>query len=214
MQVSVKHWIALGALAPMVACVHPGQYRKDLADTRGQIAQEKSDRTAADDAQNTQIAGVSKDVQGLKSDLDAMKTEFDAKITQVAQGMRFDMPVTFGYNDATVSDGDHGALDKFSSVAKKYYGASKITVEGFADPSGGKQYNLALSQRRADAVRAYLGQQGMDIATIKAVGYGKTRLVNPGAAKDSPGAQDNRRVVFVIETKTDSDMAPAGKTTA
>lgn len=214
MQLSVKRWIALGALAPVVACVHPGQYRKDLADTRAQIAQEKSDRTAADDAQNAQIAGVSKDVQALKSDLDAMRTEFDAKITQVAQGMRFDMPVTFGFNDATVSDGDHAALDKFSNVAKKYYGQSKITVEGFADPAGSKAYNLGLSQRRADAVRAYLAQQGLDIATIKAVGYGKARLVNPGASKDAPGAQDNRRVVFVIETKTESNVPPAGKTTA
>lgn len=216
MQLKLSHLIALGALVPLGACVHPSQYRKDLAETRAQESQEKSDRLAADSSQGMEIAGVKNDVAGLRASLDSMRTEFDAKIAEVAQGMKFDMPVTFGFNDATVSDGDHAALDKFAAVAKKYYNGSKITVEGFADPAGTKRYNLVLSQKRADAVRDYLAQQGIDVAELKSVGYGKTRLVNPGASKDAPGAEENRRVVFVIETKSDADqdVPPAGKTTA
>lgn len=215
MRIAVKKWVALGALAPAVACVHPKQYQKDLADTRAQIAQEKTDRMAGDSANKADIASVRNDVAALRASMDSMRTDFNAKISQVAQGMQFDMPVTFAYNDATIADADHAVLDRFASVYKKYYGGSKLTVEGFADPAGGKQFNVKLSQKRADAVRDYLAQQGIDVATINTVGYGKTRLVNPKAKKDDPGAQDNRRVVFVIETRSDmQNQGSMGKTAA
>ncbi len=215
MAVRVRHALALGAVVPvMAACVHPGQYRKDLAETRSEIAQEKTDRMAADSSLKTDIASVRTDVQGLRTELQTLRTEFGAKIAAVEQGIQFDFPVNFAYNDATVRDDDHAALDRFADVAKKYYGGSKITIEGFADPKGSQRFNLGLSQRRADAVRDYLSGKGLDAAGLKTVGYGKTRLVNPGAAKDDPGAEQNRRVVFVIETRPENVPQPATKTTA
>jgi peptidoglycan-associated lipoprotein len=84
---------------------------------------------------------------------------------------------------------------------QQYYPGTKVTVEGFADPAGSVRYNLALSKRRADAVRQYLVGQGMPAEALSTVGYGKTRLVVPGAWGDKPGAEQNRRVVFVIETR-------------
>jgi OmpA-OmpF porin, OOP family len=62
------------------------------------------------------------------------------------------------------------------------------------------EYNLALSQRRADAVRDYINGKGLDPSLVSSVGYGKSRLVNANASRDMPGAELNRRVVFVIET--------------
>jgi outer membrane protein OmpA-like peptidoglycan-associated protein len=216
MRVTVRQLLVLGAMVPVAGCVHPGQYRRDLADTRAQIAQEKADRAAGDSSLSGQVAGVRTDLAALRSDLDSMRTEFGAKITQLQDGMKFDMPVTFGFNDATVAPDDDATLNRFSDIVKKYYGGSKITIEGFADPAGSKRYNLVLSQKRADAVREYLAQQGVDVAALKTVGYGKARLVNPGAAKDAPGAEENRRVVFVIETKSDQQQQqqPTGHTTA
>ena len=46
-----------------------------------------------------------------------------------------------------------------------------------------------------------------DVATLRTIGYGKERLVNPGAEKDQPGAEANRRVVFVIETRGANTVA-------
>lgn len=215
MRMAVHWWVVLGALTPAMACVHPGQYKKDLAATQAQIAQERSERMAGDSATNGQVASVRADLAALRGSLDSMRSDFNAKITQVAEGMKFDMPVTFAFNDATIRDDDHAALDRFAGVVRKYYGGSKLTVEGFADPAGTRHYNVVLSQRRADAVRDYLAQRGLDVAMIKTVGYGKTRLLNPKASKDAPGAEDNRRVVFVIETKSDGQMQQQpGKTTA
>jgi hypothetical protein len=42
---------------------------------------------------------------------------------------------------------------------------------------------------------------------LNAIGYGETRLVTPGASHDQPGAELNRRVVFVIETKPQRSVA-------
>jgi peptidoglycan-associated lipoprotein len=138
-----------------------------------------------------------------------MRSEFNAKITALEDGIKFDIPVNFAYDDATVRDQDKAALDRFAAITSKYYGGSKVTIEGFADPAGSKQYNLALSQRRADAVRDYLSGKGLDMSVLKTIGYGKTRLVNPSASKDDPGAEQNRRVTFVIETAPGSGSPTA-----
>ena len=221
MAYSIKQLATLGVIAPlMAACVKASTYHHDLADTRAQISTEQQARMAADSSQNadmagvkSDLAGVKTDVQGLRNDLQNLRTEFGAKITALESGIQFDFPVNFAFDDAAIRDQDHDALDRFASVVEKYYPGTKITIEGFADPAGGKTYNLTLSQRRANAVRDYLVTKGMATTELKTVGYGKTRLVVPNASRDEPGAEQNRRVVFVIETKGDNS-APAAKTTA
>jgi len=221
MGISVRKLVVLGLVAPfMAACVKSSTYHKDLAQTRSMLADEKASRAAADSAQNADVAGVKTDVQGLKtdvqglkSDLQNLRTEFGAKITALESAIQFDVPVNFAFNDAAVRDQDHAALDRFASVVNKYYPNAKITVEGFADPAGTKAYNLALSKKRATAVRDYLMGKGLPGDVLKTVGYGKSRLVVPAASKDDPGAEQNRRVTFVIETKSDNAVGTA-KTTA
>src|SRR6202008_3044645 len=61
---------------------------------------------------------------------------------------------------------------------------------------GSDTFNLTLSQNRADTVRAYLVNQGLDPNTITATGYGKS---NPVASNDTAeGRQQNRRVEIII----------------
>jgi peptidoglycan-associated lipoprotein len=148
----------------------------------------------------SEVATVKTDVAALRRDLTALREEFGAKITAMENGMKFAFPVTFAFDDATVRDEDRAGLDRFAQVVNKYYGGTLLTIEGFADPAGGTAYNVDLSKRRADAVAAYLSQAGLGSVTIKTIGYGETRQVNPNAERDDPGAQANRRVVFVIET--------------
>jgi peptidoglycan-associated lipoprotein len=167
-------------------------------------------RMAADSAheaelatQRQALAAQQEELGRLRTDLTALRTEFGAKIAEVADGLRFAMPVHFAYDDANVRQADAAALDRFATVVRKYYTGSKVTVEGFADPAGTASYNLALSQRRADAVRSFITSRGIDGSLVSTVGYGETRLVTR-AERDMPGAQLNRRVVFVIETPPDN----------
>ena len=82
-----------------------------------------------------------------------------------------------------------------------------VTVEGVADPAGAIEYNLGLSQRRADAVRGYVTSRGLDASLVRSVGYGESRLVRADASRNMPGAELNRRVVFVIEPPGDARAA-------
>ena len=161
---------------------------------------ERSARTQADEATKAELASIRKDI-------DSLRTEFGAKITQVAEGLQFAFPVHFAYNDATVRTEDAAALDRFANVVSKHYTGAKVTVEGFADPAGSNRYNVGLSQRRAEAVKAYVSSKGLDASLINTVGYGETRQVTRGAYGDQPGAELNRRVVFVIESPANADAA-------
>ena len=211
MKTQLKTVAAMALAAPLVVgCASKGFVKEQVAaeaaradsNTAAQVTGEKNARIAADSAQNAALAA---QVADLKRDLDSLRSEFGAKVTAMENGMEFALPVHFAFDDATVRDEDKPALDRFAKVAQKYYGTSPITVEGFADPAGGTKYNQTLSQHRAESVRDYLSTQGL--TDLKAVGYGKTRYVVPNAQKDDPGAELNRRVVFVIESK---DNGPAG----
>ena len=210
MKHQLKTIAVVALVAPvMAACASKGFVRENLASglaaqkayTDSSVSTERTARMAADSSLST-------DVASLRKDLDSLRTEFGAKITALESGLQFALPVHFAFDDATVRDEDHDALDRFAKIAQKYYPGSTITVEGFADPAGSKRYNVKLSERRAESVKAYLASQGLT-DQVNTVGYGKTRLVVPGAEKDAPGAEKNRRVVFVIESKGDSTATTA-----
>ncbi|MDB4883551.1 MAG: putative outer membrane protein [Gemmatimonadetes bacterium] len=196
--------LCTAGLFSLTACATKGALKRGLEAQTAALESERAARTSADEAQRAELASLRTDLQGLR-------TEFGAKITEVSQGLQFAFPVHFAYNDANVRTEDSAALDRFANVVSKHYTGAKVTVEGFADPAGSQRYNLALSQRRADAVKTYVAGKGLDGSLIEAVGYGKTRLVNRGAFGDQPGAELNRRVVFVIETPANAD---ANKVTA
>jgi outer membrane protein OmpA-like peptidoglycan-associated protein len=86
-------------------------------------------------------------------------------------------------------------LAKVSGIVLAYPGLH-LDVEGHTDSVGGDDYNMQLSQRRAQSVRDYLIQQGVAEASIAARGLGKT---TPVATNDTAeGRQQNRRVELVL----------------
>jgi outer membrane protein OmpA-like peptidoglycan-associated protein len=72
----------------------------------------------------------------------------------------------------------------------------RVQVEGFTDSRGAENYNLELSQRRADAVATAIMQRGIDAQRVRALGYGEEY---PVASNDSAGSrQMNRRVEIIV----------------
>jgi peptidoglycan-associated lipoprotein len=188
------------ALPLLAACATKGYVREHVAEVRTEIdsatdmkiAQERQERMTADDAIRT-------DVRALRGALDSLRTEFDVRITQVAEGLKFMMPVHFAFDDATLREEDKPSITRFAQVVQQHYPNAKITVEGFADPAGTRMYNQRLSERRAESVKQYLSENGMMGDMVGTVAYGETRQVVPGAERDDMGADKNRRVTFVIE---------------
>jgi len=106
--------------------------------------------------------------------------------------------ITFQTNSTTLTDESKSALDVVArALAKDQLATYSFIVEGHADPRGGHEHNLHLSQGRADTVREYLvSKHGLKEARLKAVGKGDAEPLN---AKD-PAAPENRRVTFVTVT--------------
>ena len=76
------------------------------------------------------------------------------------------------------------------------YSERRVLIEGHTDSVGSEAYNLELSERRADAVRDFLLQNGVKAAQLTARGYGKA---SPVASNDTvEGRQQNRRVELII----------------
>jgi len=106
--------------------------------------------------------------------IDANKTE----ITNLANGMNYTLieksDVTFGFNKSNL---DKTAQTTLDSVVSKAQTAPRAVVEllGFTDTIGSKQYNLALSRRRAEAVQRYLVRNNIPLRGITIVGLGEEK---------------------------------------
>jgi len=114
-----------------------------------------------------------------------------------ARPARASILVTFVTNSADLTPSARSALDVLAAAMKSDKLASvKFVIEGHADPRGGDELNMRLSQARADSVLAYLtGTHGLSAERVKAVGKGSSALMNPG----EPAAPENRRVTIVAQ---------------
>ena len=80
----------------------------------------------------------------------------------------------------------------------KQYGNVRVQVEGHADERGTREYNLALGDRRAAAVKNYLVALGIPAGRITTISYGKERPVNPRSSEDA-WAQNRRGVTVIMD---------------
>ena len=103
--------------------------------------------------------------------------------------------VLFKSGSFELMPGARERLAKVSGIVLAYQGLH-LQVEGHTDSIGTDEYNRRLSEERADAVRDYLIQQGINGQVITAAGFGKSEPVAPN---DTPeGRQQNRRVELVV----------------
>ena len=98
--------------------------------------------------------------------------------------------IYFDYDSFTLKPEFQGAVEahaKFMSANK----ARKMAIEGHTDERGGREYNLALGQKRAEAVRRALGLLGVTDAQVEAVSFGKEKPADTGS--DEASLAKNRR---------------------
>lgn len=115
---------------------------------------------------------------------------------------RYIVPVHFAFDSADVREADIAILGQVAEVIRRVYPNALVTIEGFADPAGSRDYNLRLSRRRAEAVKGVMVSRfNLPDRQFRTIGYGEQfeRQVAPGARRDDPGALENRRVTFTID---------------
>ena len=102
--------------------------------------------------------------------------------------------VFFATNKSTLTTASRDTLRKQAAWMRKK-AELKFSIEGHADERGTREYNLALGERRANAVKDYLMTYGISGSRLSVISYGKERPVNSGS---NPLAwSQNRRSVTV-----------------
>jgi outer membrane protein OmpA-like peptidoglycan-associated protein len=118
--------------------------------------------------------------------------------------------VYFEFNKAVIKPESFALLNEVAAVINTHPDVGRVEVAGHTDDKGNDTYNLELSQKRAESVRAYLIGQGVPEAQLLAKGYGETKPIDTN--KTETGRGNNRRVEFnlIDQVEEPAPAAPGG----
>lgn len=102
--------------------------------------------------------------------------------------------VYFGFDRYTI-DGEYQSILDAHALYLNATPTKRVVVEGHADERGTPEYNIALGQRRADAVVSHLSSKGVSSSALSTVSYGEERPAVLGHTEDA--YSKNRRAVLV-----------------
>ena len=140
------------------------------------------------DSASTSASNTASSSSASSSSAKAEKTAAD-KLAQVGDTVNFD------FDSAELTVSARSTLNRQSAFLSVNPGLM-IVIEGHADERGTREYNLALGDRRATAVRDYLVAKGIDSARVRTVSYGKERPTESGS--DEGAWAKNRRAATVL----------------
>ena len=100
--------------------------------------------------------------------------------------------IYFNYDRSNVREDQRPALDENAQKLREYQPEDMVVVEGHADERGTIEYNLALGERRAQAVKTYLVDAGVADSRIETVSFGEEKPAVMGS--DESALSQNRRV--------------------
>jgi peptidoglycan-associated lipoprotein len=125
----------------------------------------------------------------------AEMTMADRTLTEISGYLK---PAFFDYDAAEIRPDAREALGADAEFLRKWP-TVRVTIEGYCDERGTRQYNMALGQRRAGAARDFLVSLGIDSRRIQIVSYGKERPFC--SERNETCWQKNRRANFVVTSK-------------
>ena len=178
-------------LAAQQAATQQAQAEAQAADARAREAEAK----AAAQAAQQQAAQATDQTEQMREKLKAQLNSV-LQTQETARGLIVNMSdVLFDTGKYTLKPDAKEKLARVSGILLAYPDL-KLQVEGYTDNVGGQDYNMKLSQDRANAVQAYLVTNGVQAPNISAIGYG---MSNPTADNStSSGRAQNRRVQLVV----------------
>ena len=166
---SGKMLLALASVAVVAGCASPVKLDKPVEVEKKDVT---TTQTTTTDAGKSAVATTDQ------------STKIDAPIT-------LDRVIYFDFDSYAVKDEFRPIVDAHSNLLKKTPGAKEV-AEGHTDERGGSEYNLALGQKRAEAVVQQMKVLGVGDSQLEAVSYGKERPAVDG--HDESAWAKNRRV--------------------
>lgn len=129
--------------------------------------------------------GVKVDAHGCPIPVPTKSAEVTAAGTWIYKDIQFEV------NKSALKESSYPTLDEIADALKVQPGLN-IEIQGHTDSTGNHDYNVGLSHKRAQSVRAYLISKGVDSSRMTSIGYGPDRPVASNTTKE--GRARNRRV--------------------
>jgi outer membrane protein OmpA-like peptidoglycan-associated protein len=168
--------------------------KKDYEVTQAEIMKNTSEQLVISQKAQVDAEKAAADAQAELAKLAAVKEEERGLVITLSGS------VLFASNESTLLP---AAVDRLNKVADALLVTKQkhLIIEGFTDSQGSSEYNLVLSQKRADVVRSYLISRGYPGNLIQAQGIGEDRPVSDNNSAE--GRANNRRVEIVVERTLD-----------
>jgi OOP family OmpA-OmpF porin len=165
-------------------------------------AQEEQSVASSQEEQSSQsqaVADVDSDNDGVMDSVDQCpNSEPEAVVDATGCAINVNLKVLFGFDKANIKDSYDSKISGFADILKKYP-MIKTKLSAHTDSIGDENYNLKLSQERADAVKQALINLGIEDSRITTKGYGETKPVANNATPE--GRAQNRRVEATVFKK-------------
>lgn len=161
---------------------------------RQQISDLEQRRNAIDAEQNARIEAVGQTAREALDRANAAQKLAEGKF--LFSATLSDDSVTFKSGKAVLSQQAQGRvlqlIDQLKAENKNVY----VEIQGHTDSSGSDAQNMAIGQRRAEAVRLFMSKQGVPLNRMSAISYGETAPVASNATR--AGRAANRRVTIIV----------------
>ncbi len=172
-----------------------------------------SDNTALGAILGAVIGGAAGGIIGNYMDKQAEEMQRDlegAKIERVGEGIKvtFDSGILFDVDKSDLRPEAKENLVKLAKILNKY-DDTNILLEGHTDSDGSEEHNMALSERRARSVAAFLVQQSVSSPRLTIMWYGESQPIADNSTPE--GKQLNRRVEVAIMANQDLKQAAEDK---
>ena len=131
-----------------------------------------------------------------RAEAEAQKRRRQAEEERAARQEFVNENVYFGFDDSSLTKKARQILSEKAEWLRKHSGV-EVVIEGHCDERGTKEYNMALGQRRAQSIKNYLINAGIDSSRLATISYGEERPVDP--RHNEMAWAKNRRGVFRIK---------------
>lgn len=200
-------------LAGITGCITRGRFRENSAAVDGRMSAVESGLEANEHRIGNLRDETDEKIRGLQAETDrARRTgeEASGKATAAQDtanralngrllwtvNLTNDL-VKFSFEQAFLSPEAKSLLDELAQKVKSYGKAVYLEIEGHTDSSGSEPYNLVLGEKRAEAVRDYLGQTTqIPLHAMNTISYGESMPIADNSTRE--GRSRNRRVVIKV----------------
>lgn len=171
----------------------------------GAIIGKKAGNTAVGAVLGGAIGGTAGGFIGKRMDKQAAEIEQtlpNAEVIREGEGIivKFDSGILFDFDSSNLKEASKDNIKTLAASLNQYPGTD-IKIIGHTDSRGTEAYNMSLSERRAEAVKAYAVSQGVPSARLSTVGKGFSEPIGDNATE--AGRATNRRVEIVIVANDD-----------